>query len=118
MEDQVSYLIDRALSRQSELRGEYLRRGVQVQPLIIVQLPNRSDALLESVERYFDSRGITYENGLLSVWLSDKKQNLEGIAEPDARPIAVIIKQAVATRLGLPPGADTGQAARQHERGV
>lgn len=102
VEDQVSYLIDRALSRQSELRGEYLRRGVQVQPLIIVQLPNRSDALLESVERYFDSRGITYENGLLSVWLSDKKQNLEGIAEPDARPIAVIIKQAVATGWDCP----------------
>ncbi len=102
VDDQISYLIDRALDRQAELRREYLKRDVKVQPLIIVQLPNRSDALLESVETYFDSRGITYENGLLAVWLADKKQNLEGISEPDAAPIAVIIKQAVATGWDCP----------------
>ena len=58
--------------------------------------------MLESVENYFESKGITYENNLLAVWLSDKKQNLEDIEEPDAQPIAVIIKQAVATGWDCP----------------
>ena len=70
--------------------------------MIIVQLPNKSDALLDRVEEYFESKGITYENNLLSVWLSDKKQNLEDIEDNDATPIAVIIKQAVATGWDCP----------------
>lgn len=70
--------------------------------MIIVQLSNKSDALLDRVEEYFESKGITYENNLLSVWLSDKKQNLEDIEDNDATPIAVIIKQAVATGWDCP----------------
>lgn len=69
---------------------------------IIVQIPNKSEALLERVESYFESKGITYENNLLAVWLSDKKQNLEDIEKANADPIAVIIKQAVATGWDCP----------------
>lgn len=70
--------------------------------IIIVQIPNKSDALLDRVEEYFESKGITYENNLLAVWLSDKKQNLEDIEQPNTEPIAVIIKQAVATGWDCP----------------
>lgn len=49
-------------------------RSIDINPLIIVQLPNKSDALLESVEKYFESKGITYENNQLAVWLSDKNK--------------------------------------------
>src|SRR5699024_7391155 len=38
----------------------------------------------------------------LAVWLSDKKQNLEEIEELDAKPIVVIIKQAIATGWDCP----------------
>jgi len=100
--DQVSYLIGRALSKQRELHAALLQRGSAVNPLMIVQLPNRSDALLGRVEEYFNSQGITYENGLLAVWLSDKKQNIGDISRPDAAPIAVIIKQAIATGWDCP----------------
>lgn len=102
VEDQISYLLDKALEKQRGLRAAYAKKDSGVNPLIIVQLPNKSDALLDRVEEYFESKGITYENNLLSVWLSDKKQNLEDIEDNDATPIAVIIKQAVATGWDCP----------------
>ncbi len=102
VDDQITYLIDKAITKQQELHSEFLCRKVEVNPLIIVQLPNKSDALLERVEEYFESKGITYENNQLAVWLSDKKQNLEEISEPNASPVAIIIKQAVATGWDCP----------------
>ena len=102
VDDQITYLLDKAIAKQRELHSEYLNRNAEINPLIIVQIPNKSDALLDRVEEYFESKGITYENNLLAVWLSDKKQNLEDIEEPNATPIAVIIKQAVATGWDCP----------------
>lgn len=101
-EDQVTYLLDKAESKQREIRAEFLQRNIEVNPLIIVQLPNRSDVLLDHVERYFEKLGYTYENNRLAVWLSDKKMNLEDIEKPNAEPIAVIIKQAIATGWDCP----------------
>lgn len=102
VDDQITYLLDKAIDKQRELHSEYLNRKAKINPLIIVQIPNKSDALLDRVEEYFESNGITYENNSLAVWLSDKKQNLEDIEEPNAEPIAVIIKQAVATGWDCP----------------
>ncbi|RKI21519.1 restriction endonuclease subunit R [bacterium 1xD8-6] len=102
VDDQIKYLLDKAIDKQRELHSEYLNRKAEINPLIIVQIPNKSDALLDRVEEYFESKGITYENNSLAVWLSDKKQNLEYIEEPNAEPIAVIIKQAVATGWDCP----------------
>lgn len=102
VDDQITYLINKAIKKQQELHSEFLNRKVDVNPLIIVQIPNKSDALLERVEDYFESKGITYENNQLAVWLSNKKENLEDISEPNAKPFAVIIKQAVATGWDCP----------------
>ena len=102
VDDQITYLLDKAIDKQRELRSEYLNQKSEINPLIIVQIPNKSDALLDRVEEYFESKGITYENNSLAVWLSDKKQNLEDIEKPNAEPIAVIIKQAVATGWDCP----------------
>lgn len=102
VDDQVTYLIDKAIAKQQEIHSEILRQKIDINPLIIVQLPNSSNALLERVESYFDSKGISYENNQLAVWLADKKENLEEIEEPNATPVAVIIKQAVATGWDCP----------------
>ncbi len=102
VDDQVSYLLDKAILKQREIHSEFLQRKIDVNPLIIIQLPNKSDVLLERVELYLITKGITYENNQLAVWLSDKKQNLENISEVNAEPIAVIIKQAVATGWDCP----------------
>jgi len=104
VDDQVSYLLNKAIEKQRLLRSGFLQRNIRVNPLIIVQLPNKSDLLLDGVERYFEKQGITYENGQLAIWMSERerKQNLEDIEAPNAEPIAVIIKQAVATGWDCP----------------
>lgn len=102
VEDQITYLLEKAIDKQRELHSAYIDHKANINPLIIVQIPNKSDALLDRVEEFFESKGINYENNTLAVWLSDKKQNLEEIENPNAEPIAVIIKQAVATGWDCP----------------
>lgn len=60
VDDQITYLLDKAIAKQRELHSEYLNRNAEINPLIIVQIPNKSDALLDRVEEYFESKGITY----------------------------------------------------------
>lgn len=100
--DQVEFLLDKAVAKQQELRAAFLQHDADVNPLVVIQLPNNSDLLLSQVEKYLESKGITYENNQLAVWLADKKQNDEGIDELNAEPVAIIIKQAIATGWDCP----------------
>lgn len=101
-EDQTAFLLERALQKQRELRAAFLQRNTDINPLIVVQIPNKSETLQDGVERYLETQGLTYENGQLAVWLSEQHENLEGIDEPNATTSAVIIKQAVATGWDCP----------------
>ncbi|WP_191560683.1 DEAD/DEAH box helicase [Metabacillus idriensis] len=102
VDSQVSFLLDKAIDKQQELRIGFEANSSNVNPLIVVQLPNNSELLQDEVERYLAAKDITYENGLLAVWLSERKQNLEDIEKIDAKPIVVIIKQAIATGWDCP----------------
>jgi type III restriction enzyme len=98
----TEYLLEKAVKKQNELASFFVARNVNVNPLIVVQLPNNSDALLDSVIAWFESQHISIENGTLAVWLSDRHDNLEEIEKNDGKQIAVIIKQAVATGWDCP----------------
>ncbi|MCM1131468.1 MAG: DEAD/DEAH box helicase family protein [Roseburia sp.] len=99
-ENQTEYLLDKALVKQQELRSKLISKNIN--PLIIVQLPNNSELLLDTVEKYFESKGITYDNGGLAVWLSNKHINKEHLEDNNNDAIVVIIKQAVATGWDCP----------------
>lgn len=101
-ENQTTYLLEKALVKQREIRAAFLQKEADINPLIIVQVPNKSETLQDGVERYLETQGITCENGQLSVWLSDRHENLEGIEETNATSSVVIIKQAVATGWDCP----------------
>ena len=108
-ESQVSYLLDKALKKQKELRAKFLEKGENINPLILVQMPNTSDALLEEVENWFNSHEINYENNRLAIWLSEngkskfsRHENLEGIEANNAEQEALIFKMAVATGWDCP----------------
>ncbi|MCM1533261.1 MAG: DEAD/DEAH box helicase family protein [Corallococcus sp.] len=101
-ENQTEYLLKKALAKQRELRSAFLSVNSDVNPLIVVQLPNNSDLLLDTVEKFFESNGITYEAGTLAVWLSNRHENIENISDNNAETVAVIIKQAVATGWDCP----------------
>lgn len=101
-ENQTEYLLEKALAKQRELSSLLLNKNKDINPLIVVQLPNNSDLLCETVEKYFESQGITYEAGTLAVWLSNRHENLDNISDNNAETMAVIIKQAVATGWDCP----------------
>lgn len=105
MENATEYLLERAYTKQREIRAEFLSVGKDINPLIVVQIPNKSEKLQNDVERWFETQGVTYENGQLAVWLSDMHENLEKIEEINASSVAVIIKQAVATGWDCPRAA-------------
>ncbi len=96
VDNEVNYLLEVALEKHAKLVAEYRNINSKVNPLIVIQLPNKSESLQADVERYLDTVGINYFNKKLAVWLSNQKENLENIDYIDAQPIAVIIKQAVA----------------------
>ena len=101
-DDQTVFLLEKALLKQRELRAAFLQNDTDINPLIVIQIPNKSETLQDGVERYLETQGLTYENGQLAVWLSDRHENLEGIDKPNAVSSAVIIKQAVATGWDCP----------------
>lgn len=101
-EDQTAFLLEKALAKQRELRAAFLQNDTDINPLIVIQIPNKSETLQDGVERYLETQGLTYENGQLAVWLSDRHENLDGIDKPNAASSAVIIKQAVATGWDCP----------------
>lgn len=100
-DNQTIYLLDKALKKQQELRQIYLSKNIDVNPLVIVQMPNNSDLLFDTIETFFENHGINYENDL-AVWLADRHENLDNISDNNAHQIAVIIKQAIATGWDCP----------------
>lgn len=101
-ENQTEFLLEKALLKQRELHSKFLNMDVDINPLMVIQLPNKSEVLQDEVERYLEKQGLTYENGQLAIWLSDKHENLDNIDSPNAKVSAVIIKQAVATGWDCP----------------
>lgn len=101
-ENQTHYLLEKAYAKQRELRSLFLGRNLDINPLIVVQLPNNSDTLYETVEQWFENNGITVENETLAIWLSNRHENVDGISDNNAKSVAVIMKQAVATGWDCP----------------
>lgn len=100
-------LLDLALAKGKQIHDEFAKLGVKCNPLICVQLPNNSkddpsSALIVALEKYFASKNITVENGLLAFWLSGRYDNLDGISDNNAQPVAMIFKQAIATGWDCP----------------
>lgn len=101
-DNQTHYLLEKAYAKQQELRSLFLQRELDINPLIVVQLPNNSDALCDTVEKWFESKGVTTEAETLAIWLSGRHENVDGISDNNAESVAVIMKQAVATGWDCP----------------
>jgi len=102
VDNEVEYLLEKAYEKQRELHAAFLQKGIDINPLILVQIPNKNEILQDSIERWFEKQGVAYESGQLACWLSDKHENTENITKQNAESVAVIIKQAVATGWDCP----------------
>lgn len=100
--DEVESLLEQALAKQQEVKAAFVAKGSKVNPLIVVQMPNNSDAQLKEVEEWFGKNGIDIATGTLAVWLANVKENLDGISDNEAKQKVVVIKQAIATGWDCP----------------
>ena len=106
-------LMDIAIGKREEIRAAYQKLGLDINPLLLIQLPNdtsESESLedkkyIEEVTHYLLSRDITTSNHKLAVWLSGKKDNLDGIEAPDNMVEVLLFKQAIALGWDCPRAA-------------
>lgn len=97
-------IIDAAIAKQKQLTKLYEKLGINVHPLVLIQLPNESattSALdktkLEFIEKYLDSQyGITTAKHNLGIWLSERKDNIDTITANDDEVGVLVFKQAIA----------------------
>ena len=108
------WLIKEALNKRNELATIYKEVGVNINPLLLIQLPNDSsesnttedNTIKEEVMEYLRAmHDITTENGRLAVWLSNEKENLANLEAPDNLTDVLLFKQAIALGWDCPRAA-------------
>src|SRR3990167_126044 len=103
-------VVEAGLKKRAELAKLYADEGSNVNPLMLIQIPdnrqgliNKKDAIVKLLAKY----GITTENGRLAIYLSDKdsKINLENIEKNENEVEVMIFKQAIAVGWDCPRAA-------------
>jgi len=94
-------VLEEALKKRVEIVYTFREAGININPLLLIQLPDRKtqqeDRVKEEVVQFLkDRHGITTENGKLAIYLSEEKENLENIAKNDQETEVLIFKQAIA----------------------
>jgi type III restriction enzyme len=105
-------LLEEALKKREELAKAYQAVGSNINPLLLIQLPNETKKesaldkqMIEEVETFLDYKGITTQNERLAVWLSNTKTNLEGIEAHSSMTDVLLFKQAIALGWDCPRAA-------------
>ncbi len=108
------HLIECALKKRQQLAEAYKLEGTNINPLLLIQLPNDTSesmtsedaAIADQVKSYLRAiKDITTENKKLAVWLSSEKENLEGLEQPDNMTEVLLFKQAIALGWDCPRAA-------------
>jgi len=94
-------VLGQALKKRRELADMYKREGANINPLVLVQLPDKKGDMTDKKEIVVkilkDKFGVTEENGKLAIWLSeDKSETLINIEKNDNEVEVLIFKQAIA----------------------
>ena len=102
LENEHKYLLDLAIDKQKDIRKEYKEKNINVNPLIIIQVPSNSDDLIVQIEDILNEKGYNYENKTVAKWLAEEKLNIEEISKNNAEQIVLIMKQAISTGWDCP----------------
>lgn len=99
----VEVVINAALDKRNELVEVYRGQGININPLLLIQLPNDKETMSdldlkdkEIIENILLEKGYRYANGNMAIWLSGDKKNLENIEKPNNQVDVLIFKQAIA----------------------
>lgn len=110
----TQHLVSLALKKRKELADAYKRLGVNINPLLLIQLPNdgsesmstEDTSIKDEVTLYLDAiHGMNTANNRLAVWLSGEKVNVDGLEQNDNMTEALLFKQAIALGWDCPRAA-------------
>lgn len=96
------YLIDLAIQKRKQIKEEYIKNQIQVNPMIIIQVPSKSDALIDQIEKILETKKYSYKRKNLAIWLSDRKENIDNITNNESEQAILIMKQAISTGWDCP----------------
>lgn len=108
------YLLEQALAKREDIKAAYERLDRRINPLLLIQLPNDNSETLDEEERSIIEmvkarletvHDITTNNGRLAIWLSNDKQNLEGLENDHNMTEVLLFKQAIALGWDCPRAA-------------
>ena len=108
------HLIWLAMQKRQELSDAYKTLGVEINPLLLIQLPNDTSESLtaddskvkDEIIATLDAYGVNTANGKLAIWLSgEKTDNLDMIDRPNDPTEALLFKQAIALGWDCPRAA-------------
>ncbi len=109
-----NHLLKVALEKREQLAEAYRNLGVNINPLLLIQLPNdtketmtaEDNAISDFVKQYLGAlHGITTENGRLAIWLAGEKENLANLEKPDNLAQVLLFKEAIALGWDCPRAA-------------
>ncbi|MFH0892458.1 MAG: DEAD/DEAH box helicase family protein [Candidatus Falkowbacteria bacterium] len=106
--DQI--VIETGLKKRAELAKLYEAEGANINPLMLIQIPDAHKGLIDkkdAVVQLLGKYGITTDNGRLAIYLSDKdnKINLPNIEKNENEVEVMIFKQAIAVGWDCPRAA-------------
>lgn len=106
IDDDYDYLLDLADAKRKNIAARYkevLPEGKIIRPLVLIQFPNGQPETIEAVEKKLESMGYTYDNGMVSKWMSEDKRDLpENLTDNDGIPVFLLMKQAISTGWDCP----------------
>ena len=107
-------LIRAALAKRNEIAKAYKALGVNINPLLLIQLPNDTSEsmtaedtkIADHVKQYLKViHNIDEQNGKLAIWLSNEKANLPNLEKDDNLAEVLLFKQAIALGWDCPRAA-------------
>lgn len=110
----TQHLIDKAMQKRNEIAEAYKALGVRINPLLLIQLPNDKESLSsedvqlkETISTYLEHTAwdTSVANGRMAIWLSQEKENMEGIEKYDSMVNVLLFKQAIAYGWDCPRAA-------------
>lgn len=104
--DSQTLIMEVAFNKRLELKKAHNDLGLNINPLVLIQLPNSDEGNMkkEFVEKYLRNNGITTDNHKLAIWLSEEKQHTERefLTPNDSDVEFLIFKQAIDTGWDCP----------------
>lgn len=101
-------LLDLGIEKRNELKEEYAKHKKEINPLLIIQLPNDDNKLIELGQKtkenvmldYLKSKKVREDE--IALWFDGKQKNMEFITDNDSKINFMLFKQAAGTGWDCP----------------